>query len=165
MFSKTVLIDSNLLQDTIVRSEESPRLRVNHNFHTCFEDPIQRFLNVLQPDSYIQPHRHMITDAFETFLILKGKIGIVLFNDEGKITEAYKLSPKNGNYGIEIDGRVWHAIFALEEDSVCYELKRGPYDPENAKEFASWAPGEEEDSCLCYFNQLKKHFKEFLSDA
>lgn len=165
MFSKTVLIDKILLQNTVARSEESPRLRTNHNFHTRFEDPVQRFLNVLQPDSYIQPHRHMIADAFETFLILQGEIGVVLFDDNGKITEAYPLSPQTEQYGVEIDGKRWHSIFALQEDSVCFELKRGPYDPDTAKEFATWAPKEEEDSCLCYFNQLKKNFKEFLSDA
>lgn len=161
----SLIFNQTLIDQAIARSLESSRLRTNHNFHTDFSDPVQRFLNVIQPDSYIRPHRHEIGNAFETFIVLQGSLGICLFDDQGEVTESHLLDPKTGIHGIEIDGYQWHTVFALEENTVCFELKRGPYDPESAKEFAPWAPSEEDDKAFCYFNAIKHHFKESPSHA
>ena len=54
-----------------------------------------------------------------------------------------------GNYGVEIPVGTWHSLIALEEDTLVYEVKDGPYSPEDDKNFAVWAPKEKIDNgCL-----------------
>lgn len=36
----------------------------------------------------------------------------------------------------------WHSIIALEEGTVMYEIKEGPFDENRRKMFAAWTPGE-----------------------
>ena len=44
---------------------------------------------------------------------------------------------------------------------VFYEVKAGPYEPAKAKEFASWAPGDNTPEAAVYLEQLKKIISEF----
>jgi len=36
---------------------DNPRKRQHGNIHESYEDPYQRFLNALNPGSYIRPHK------------------------------------------------------------------------------------------------------------
>ena len=49
--SKMKLIDKQLLDDVSRQAKESPRLRMNHNFHQSLEDKCHRFLNAVEPDA------------------------------------------------------------------------------------------------------------------
>jgi hypothetical protein len=63
-------------------ARESPRRRRNHNLH-AEPDLVQRFLNVLQPGTYVRPHRHrrvLPGAGFECFVVLQGAIGLLLLN-------------------------------------------------------------------------------------
>ena len=42
-----------------------------------------------------------------------------------------------------------------------YEVKAGPYEPAKAKEFASWAPGDNTPEAAVYLEQQKKIISEF----
>ena len=108
-------------------ARQHPRLRLNHNFHRE-QDSVQRFLNVLQPGTYVRPHRHRRDGSgtgFECFLVLQGAIGLLLFNSEGEIQKQLHLSAKGPTYGIEIAEDQFHTLVALEADSVIFELKKG----------------------------------------
>ena len=50
-------IDQQLFARVAAEARQHPRLRLNHNLHQE-QDQVQRFLNVLQPGSYVRPHRH-----------------------------------------------------------------------------------------------------------
>ncbi|MBM3436837.1 MAG: cupin fold metalloprotein, WbuC family, partial [Bacteroidetes bacterium] len=50
--------------------------------------------------------------------------------------------------------RKYHTIICLEPDSVIYELKDGPYDPADDKNFAPWAPKEGEPGCEEYMTKI-----------
>jgi len=110
---------------------QHPRLRLNHNFHRG-QDSVQRFLNALQPSTYVRPHRHRRNGSgtgFECFLVLQGAIGLLQFNSEGEIQQQLHLSTKGPTHGIEIAEDQFHTLVALEADSVIFELKQGPYQP------------------------------------
>ena len=97
-------IDQQLFAQVAAEAQQHPRLRLNHNFHRE-QDPVQRFLNVLQPGTYVRPHRHRRNGSgtgFECFLVLQGAIGLLLFNSEGQIQEQLHLSAKGPTHGIEI---------------------------------------------------------------
>jgi cupin fold WbuC family metalloprotein len=144
----------NALTESATRSE---RKRMNHNFHQPETDIVQRMLNAVEPDSYVRPHKHETPDKHEVFIILKGSILAVSFHDNGSIINHSILSRSSGVYGVEIPPGTWHTIIALEPNSVLYELKEGPYDPQTDKKFPSWAPDEKDENALAFnTNILKK---------
>lgn len=53
------IINEALLNETTGRAKQSPRLRMNYNFHEHLDDPVNRLLNALEPGTYLRPHRHL----------------------------------------------------------------------------------------------------------
>ena len=151
-----IIINDDLLRSVIEKARVSPRKRMNHNFHSRLDDPLQRMLNCLEPDTYIRPHKHEDPDKCEAFILLKGKVAVIEFDDYGNISSHTVLKAGTGCYGAEIAPRIYHTIIPLEEGSVVYEIKNGPYSPLNDKNFAAWAPKEGEEGCRAYAEELIK---------
>lgn len=138
------VINDQLLNETIGKAKQSPRLRMNYNFHEKLDDPINRLLNAMEPGTYLRPHRHLNPDKDEVFLLLRGKVAVFIFDEEGNITEKLVLDPKAGVYGAEIKAGVWHGLLVLESGSVIYEVKQGPFAPLSPENFAPWSPEPED---------------------
>ena len=154
-------IDRSLLQAVQQKALDSPRKRMNHNFHEP-QDTVQRFLNAIEPGSYIRPHRHLNPVRDEIFLVLKGKGAVVVFDDLGRIETIHPLDTTEGYWGIDIEGGAYHTIVSLEEQSIFYEIKPGPYNPDADKGFAPWSPEENTEMVKPYLKKLEdkisKHF-------
>ena len=140
------IITTAMLTELAERAAASSRLRANHNLHPTLEDPVQRFFNAMQPGTYVRPHRHSTPPRWEMFLVLQGRLAILLFDDEGVIQERRELAAAGPVSGVEVEAGRWHALVALQP-SVVFELKQGPYRPLTDKDFAAWAP--EEDGAGC----------------
>ncbi len=132
-------INSEIISETILRAKRSERRRMNYNFHEL-DEPLQRLINAIEPDSYIQPHRHTEPGKAEVFLVLKGRGAVFEFNQKGEVVEKAILEEKGHVRGVIIDPGVWHTILALDEGTVFFEVKIGPYHPTTDKNFAPWAP-------------------------
>jgi cupin fold WbuC family metalloprotein len=135
-------IDRASIGHLVAKARLSKRGRLNLNFHPHDSDPLQRLLNAIEPGSYIQPHKHQDPDKTEAFIILQGRLAVVVFDDAGQITGHIILDPSDGTFGVEIPPRTWHMILALTTGTVVYEVKNGPYNPADDKKFAEWAPAE-----------------------
>lgn len=149
-----IRIDSNIIDKTSEKAKNSARRRMNYNFHPKLDDELQRMLNAIEPGTYIQPHKHENPDKTEVFMVLKGRILVVKFEDGGNVVDFEILDPKKGKWGAEIPPATWHTIISLEEGSVAYEIKNGPYNPIDDKNFAPWAPKENEKGVENYLNTL-----------
>ena len=149
------LIDDALLNVVCAEAEASPRRRRNRNFHPADDHPAHRLLNAMQPDSYIPPHRHLDPDKDETFVVLRGLLGLVQFDDEGTIVRCTKVGAGGTAIGVDIPHGTWHTVVALEPDTVFLEAKAGPYLPFTAAEKAPWAPAENSSEALPYLAMLK----------
>jgi cupin fold WbuC family metalloprotein len=150
-------IDSNLLEEILKKSIDSPRKRANHNFHV-FEETYQRFLNVLLKGTYVAPHKHENPDKAETFLIIKGRVGFLLYDESGTIIQTIELNSEGPVYGVDIQPGVWHSLVCLSDSAVCFEGKTGPYNPDSDKYFADWAPKEGEPCTAERIEQLESLF-------
>ncbi len=148
------IINDKLLSELSAEAQKRERKRVNYNFHPTYDDPINRMLNAFEPGTYVQPHKHENPDKREVFLLLKGKLAMVFFDDAGEITEHVILSHSEGNYAVEIPPKVWHTVVSLEKGTVVYEIKDGPYVQAIDKNFAAWAPKEGESACSEYLDKL-----------
>lgn len=118
------IIDDSLLAQVAAQAKASPRLRKNYNFHQSLDDKCHRFLNAMEPGTQIPVHHHP-TKA-ETIVLLKGKVRVTTYNDDGEVLESYVISRENGTYGADIPKNVWHGLECLEP-SVLLECKEGPF--------------------------------------
>ena len=121
----TMVIDKQLLDKVSEQAKKSPRLRMNYNFHQSLDEKCHRFLNAVEPGTEVPIHKHPTKD--ETFVILRGKVRVTTHNDDGSIIDDVVLSIESGNYGVDIPKNVWHKVESLEENSVIFECKEGPF--------------------------------------
>ena len=123
------LIDKQLLDDVSRQAQKSDRLRMNYNFHQSLEDKCHRFLNAVEPGTKFEIHRHPTKD--ESFVLLRGRVKVNTYNDDGTVLENVVLCPEEGLYGVDIPKNVWHNVESLESGSVFFECKEGPFVPES----------------------------------
>ena len=132
------IIDAQLLDLISDQAKQSPRRRMNYNFHQSPTDAVQRLLNAIEPGTYLRPHRH--PDREEVFIVLRGKMTLFIFDDAGNVAKQAPLCNREGTYGVEIPPMTWHTVVVNEHDTVMYELKQGPYVPLSEEHFAPWSP-------------------------
>ena len=150
------IVDAFLLDKLSQEAKSMERLRKNYNLHQEAKDPIQRMLNALEPDTYIQPHKHQNPDKRELFIPVRGSVSLIVFDDNGEFNSTVTLSEKSLQRIAEIEAGVWHTIICNESGTVYFEIKDGPYDVKNDKIFAPWAPSESDEGKSDYLLELKK---------
>jgi cupin fold WbuC family metalloprotein len=161
------LLTDSLIESVLEKAKNSPRLRMNHNFHTGPEDNPHRFLNVFTYGTYVAPHRHKSPPKAESFIVLHGYVAVFLFKDDGSLDDTLVLGSgplpeklpasalgKTAARGIDLAPGIWHSITALTPHAVCYEVKPGPWDPATDKEPAPWAPSEGSATASEYLGKL-----------
>src|SRR5690554_2041246 len=122
-----MLIDKKLLDEVTERAKASERLRMNYNFHDSLDAKAQRLLNALEPGTELAIHRHQ--DTAETYMVIRGAIKVLFYNDRKELTKEFTLDPKREEYGVHIPKGQWHTLEVLEKDTVIFEVKDGPYMP------------------------------------
>ena len=120
------IIDDQLLDEVSAQAKASSRLRMNYNFHKSLDEKCHRMLNAVEPGTEIPIHRHPTKD--ESFVILKGKVKVTTYNDQGELQDYVILSQENGQYGVNIPKNLWHTLEAMES-SMLFECKEGPFVP------------------------------------
>jgi cupin fold WbuC family metalloprotein len=138
------LLTQDLLDRLSQEALASDRQRKNYNFHDLPER-VQRFLNVLQPGTYVRPHRHLRPEGvngFEFFLVLQGAIGMLIFNEAGEVVRSVHLAAQGNARGIELAEGIFHSLVVLEPNTVILEIKEGPYVPTTDKDFLALFPAE-----------------------
>ena len=108
-----IVIDKSLLDTVSLEAKSSPCLRMNYNFHQSLEDKCHRMLNAVEPGTEVPIHRHPTKD--ESFVVLRGKVKVSTYNDDGSVKESVILSIEDGRYGVDIP------------KNVIFECKEGPY--------------------------------------
>jgi cupin fold WbuC family metalloprotein len=141
-----LLIDQPMLKQLSTEAQASPRRRKNLNFHGRDTDSAHRLLNAIEPESYLAPHRHLDPSKDETMIVLCGRMGIVLFDAAGQVTQTHVLEAGSPICGITIPHGQFHTLVSLQTGSVMFESKAGPYVPLEADERAPWAPAEGGDA-------------------
>lgn len=121
-----MILNYELLDKVTAEAEASPRLRMNFNLHDSLDAKAQRLINVLLPGTILPIHRHRHTA--ETYVLLRGKMFVVFYDEMGAQIERYLLDPTIGNYGVQIPVGQWHTVEVIEPSAI-FEVKDGPYTP------------------------------------
>ena len=122
-----MLINDQLLNTVTGQAKASSRLRMNFNLHDSLDAKAQRLLNALEPGTVLPVHRHSHTA--ETYIVLRGSIRVIFYNDAKLLTAEFLIDPKEKEYGIHIPAGQWHTLEVLESGTVIFEVKDGPYAP------------------------------------
>jgi cupin fold WbuC family metalloprotein len=135
-------LTQELLEKVAEQSSKNHRQRQNYNFHHHSEK-VERFVNVLQPGTYVRPHRHIRPpeiNGFEFFLVIQGAMGLLFMDETGQIIHQELVSANGSTLGIEVPEGTYHTAVALAPNTVTLEVKEGPYDPSTDKEFMEIFP-------------------------
>ena len=134
------LVTPALFASLIEQADTSPRRRGNFNLHERAEDSVQRLFIAAMRDSYFRAHRH--PDKWEFSIVVRGVFDVLTFDERGVVTQRLRVGPTADIYAFELPPNIFHSWLPLEDDSVFFEVKQGPYDAATAAQFAPWAPAE-----------------------
>jgi cupin fold WbuC family metalloprotein len=146
------ILDSSFLDRLSAEAAATPRRRKNFNLHAAHESPSQRFFNALCADTYVAPHPHLDPAKDETVVVLRGKLGVVIFAEDGQVASAAAVRPGTA---VDVPHGTFHSWCALEDGTVFFEAKAGPYLPLEPAEKASFAPPEGDPRAPEYLAWLK----------
>lgn len=152
------IINRQLLDDLTAAAKGNPRLRQNWNIHPEDAFPAHRLLNAMEPDSYIRPHRHLDPLKDETFMVVRGRLGVILFDDDGRVRETVLLDEYGDVRGVDIPSGCFHTAVSFDAGTIFFEAKAGPYLPLTAEEIAPWSPPDSSPLTPSYLDSLKKLF-------
>ena len=157
---KVEFIDDALLGEVADKARQAERLRINYNFHRSTDEPVNRLLNTMNRGSYLPVHRHLSPDRTESCVVVKGKIGLSIYDDNGCEIERRIVGPDCGCYGFDIEAGVWHGLVVLEDDTTLFEIKQGPYVPITSENLAPWTPAVDDKQAVEKFvKELEQSFE------
>lgn len=148
------IFDEQLLSRLSAEAVLAPRRRKNLNIHPSDDFCCHRLFNAIEPGSYIRPHRHQDTSKDETFVIISGRLGVLMFDDDGTVVESAVLSAHGSVRAVDIPHGRFHSAVALETGTIFFESKAGPYLPLAMDEIAPWSPAEGTPESLEYLKTL-----------
>lgn len=151
-------ITDALLDEMIREARRSPRLRAIRRLHSGDWEHSHRMLNALIPGTYVRPHLHPDSHQGEGFILLRGSLAVLVFDDLGSPVPGLSrlLEREAGSIGMDIAPNTWHTLVALGE-TVIYETKGQPpggYLQSRDKVFAPWAPEEGAEEAAVYLAGL-----------
>jgi cupin fold WbuC family metalloprotein len=152
------IIDRQLLDQLSAQATENPRLRKNFNIHPADDCCCHRLFNAIEPASYIRPHRHLDPAKDETFVIIRGRLGVVQFDEHGTVEGKVLLAAGGEVSAVDIPNGAFHTAVSLEEGTIFFEAKAGPYHPLSVEEKAHWAPEEGTANAAAYRESLRSLF-------
>ncbi|MCC8120100.1 MAG: WbuC family cupin fold metalloprotein [Bacteroidales bacterium] len=128
-----MVIDDKLLDSLLEKAAESPRLRTNLDLRNGPEDGSQRMLNAMLPGTQVPIHRHR--DTSESFVVLRGALTEIFYDDRGVECARHELGAisNNANHsnqrmGLQIPAGMWHTLI-VHEPTVILECKDGAFAP------------------------------------
>ena len=152
------IFDAQYLDGLTVQAKVSPRLRQHRNVHQSYQEASQRLFNAIEPGSYIRPHRHVSDPREELLIAVRGVMAMVTFDDQGAVTNVLRFgSERHGDemaVGAEVSSGTWHTVIALVPGCVLLEVKAGPFDPNQPKNLAPWAPEENSAAARDYYDRM-----------
>lgn len=139
------LVDLKLLDNLTSLAKTAPRKRAHHNLHSDLNEATHRLCIAVEQGSYVRPHRHFINaPKWELLTILRGKISVLTFNENGTVSGRYNLEATGDLKSLELPADTIHTFVSMESGTAVLEVKPGPYIYPDENDFASWAPKEGE---------------------
>lgn len=145
------------------QSSLNERKRIRLCAHREIDNRVHEMLIIHRKDTYIQPHKHL--NKTESFHIIEGIADIIIYDDQGSITEIIPMS----NYGMDrvfyyrLSEPLFHTLRITSDYLVFHETTNGPFQKSDTV-WAPWAPDENNHAAVDEFmKQLTESVKRFVS--
>ena len=153
------VFSADFLNELTAQAQGSPRKRQHRNIHESYADPCQRLFNAIEPGSYIRPHRHAADPRDELLIAVRGLMALVEIDEQGEATAVRRFGVERNGEGLavaaEIPATTCHTVIAPGPGCVLLEVKVGPFDSNERKGLAPWAPDENSEQAMAY---VEVHF-------
>jgi len=137
-----------------VDAASAKRQRANLNVHEALDANVQRLFIATQPNTYMRPHRHPEAHKWEFFIVLEGRIDLLLFDERGELQKRVEMSAEMTR-AVELPPQTWHAYVCMEPDTLALEIKEGEYLPTREQDFAAWSPAENTDTAAEFLQRMR----------
>ncbi len=154
------IIDWKMLDRLSLEAGNSPRLRKNYNLHPSDDFCCHRLFNAIEPGSFVRPHRHLDPAKDETMVTVRGRLGVVAFDDGGIVLNSVVIGPGEPSMAVDIPHGVFHTVVSLERGTVFFESKAGPFLSLTDDEKGVWAPAEGDPEAAAYLLLMEKVLKQ-----
>jgi cupin fold WbuC family metalloprotein len=145
--SDVQVVDATTIAELLSKAETSERKRTHMLLHAGHDDQVQRMVIMLEPGTYLRPHQH--SQQWEMLALLRGRCDLLKFSPHGELTGRIAMSAVSPVVQIPIGA--WHGLYVLDKGTMLFEVKPGPYRP---NEFADWAPPEGDPAVPHYLASL-----------
>lgn len=117
----------------------NPRTRVRLCAHRDVKDRVHEMLIVFKTGTYVRPHKHL--DKTESFHVVEGCADLVLFQDDGSISQVQRLgdAASGDSFFLRNEATGYHTLVVRSEYFIFHETTNGPFDPAGSVP-APWAP-------------------------
>ena len=89
--------------------------------HSHPGDMLQDMFLIRTRGDYVRPDKHI--NMPESHTIIEGREAIILFSDQGEITDAFLLDRNKGYLSYRINASIYHLTIPLTATAVDYEVK------------------------------------------
>jgi cupin fold WbuC family metalloprotein len=155
--SLQVQLDSALFQRLLDEAASSLRKRSFYTLHASHQEPVQRLVIGLLPDSFVPIHRHTQAHQWELFIILSGAVDLLVFDDAGRVSSRRRIEAGSALCAVELPPLTWHSI-VCQQPAVFIEIKQGPFDASFPAQIADYSTLEQTDqtaACLAWLQQAR----------
>ena len=158
-----VTINSKDIEQLKDMAARNPRKRMRICCHNNVNNTLHEMLIVHAKGAYVRPHKHMA--KIESFHVIKGKLNVVIFKNDGSILKVVTMSDyRSGeNFYYRLSKNYYHTVIPLSNWVIFHEITNGPFRYEGTK-FASWSPEESDlKKTKIYLNGLEKQAAGFIN--
>ncbi len=115
---------------------ETPNKRIRICAHENSSDHLHEMLIVMVKGSYVRPHKHI--DKSESFHIIEGALGVIIFDDEGEILKVIPMGDISSGkiFFYRLSSTHYHSLILRTDFVIFHETTKGPF----FKEETLWAP-------------------------
>lgn len=156
-----IKINARMIEELKEKAKESENGRYRLCLQHSPQDKLHEMFIVRSKDDYGRPDKHEHTT--ESHTIIDGEMLVVLFEDDGRLKEVFKLS-KEDWHTYRIDVNTYHMQIPLTEQVVYYEVKLGPF-TEETNIYPQWAPDtRDQKEAAEFLKTLKERIQEYMAD-
>lgn len=127
-----MILTKDVLNELSKKAKSCEMLRTHFDLRNSPEDQSQRMLNAMEPCTQVPIHRHPTTN--EVVILLRGSVKELIYDNEGNITDETILKAGCEPNAMNIPAGTWHGLVCLEEGTILFEAKDGPFAPRNEED-------------------------------
>ena len=136
---KPVAVTQELIADLVAKGAGTGR-GIRLCLHEGPEATLHDMIVVQYGGQYFRPHKHL--EKSESYHMIEGEMGVVIFDDEGKVVDACRMDTSNTTvYGV--GAGMYHTNFPLADVVVYHESRPGPLGGGD-NILAPWVPDEKD---------------------